>query len=196
MKTTPAMLAKFCQEDLTETCISSEMFVKGNMLNAKRDIVKLPNGAESYREYVTHPGAVLVIPILANGNLVMERQYRYPMQQAYWELPAGKIDPNEPILETGKRELLEETGYVAAKWDYVTELHPCIGYSNEVIHIFVARDLTFQGSKLDEDEHLEIVNIPLPLLMQALKNGEITDGKTMVALFWADKWLQSESATS
>lgn len=196
MKTTPAMLAKFCQEDLTETCISSEMFVKGNMLNAKRDIVKLPNGAESYREYVTHPGAVLVIPILANGNLVMERQYRYPMQQAYWELPAGKIDPNEPILETGKRELLEETGYVAAKWDYVTELHPCIGYSNEVIHIFVARDLTFQGSKLDEDEHLEIVNIPLPLLMQAMKNGEITDGKTMVALFWADKWLQSESATS
>ena len=196
MKTTPAMLAKFCQEDLTETCISSEMFVKGNMLNAKRDIVKLPNGAQSYREYVTHPGAVLVIPILANGNLVMERQYRYPMQQAYWELPAGKIDPNEPILETGKRELLEETGYVAAKWDYVTELHPCIGYSNEVIHIFVARDLTFQGSKLDEDEHLEIVNIPLPLLMQAMKNGEITDGKTMVALFWADKWLQSESATS
>lgn len=189
MKTTPSLLGQYCQQDLTETCISSEVFVKGNMLNAKRDIVKLPNGAQSYREYVTHPGAVLVIPVLPNGHLVMERQFRYPMQQAYWELPAGKIDPHEPILETGKRELLEETGYVAGQWEYVTELHPCIGYSNEVIHIFVARDLVYQGAKLDEDEHLEIVSIPLPLLMQAMQNGEITDGKTMVALFWADKWL-------
>lgn len=189
MKTSPSLLADYCHQDLTETCLTSEVFVKGNMLNAKRDTVRLPNGAESYREYVTHPGAVLVIPVLPNGKLVMERQFRYPMRQAYWELPAGKIDPNEPILETGKRELLEETGYEAEHWEYVAELHPCIGYSNEIIHLFLAKGLHFRGAKLDEDEHLEIVEIDLPTLMQAMRQGEIRDGKTMVALFWADKWL-------
>lgn len=178
------------QMDLTESCVSSETLVKGNLLHAKRDKVLLPNGNVSEREYVMHPGAVLVVPILADGRLVMERQFRYPMHRAYIELPAGKIDPKEPPLITGQRELLEETGYSAKKWQFLTELHPCIGYSNEIIYIYLATELSFSQSQLDEDEHLEIITMTLDEAMEAMCKGEITDGKTMVALFWAEKCLK------
>lgn len=176
--------------DLTESCVSSETLVKGNLLHAKRDKVLLPNGNISEREYVMHPGAVLVVPVLADGRLVMERQFRYPMHRAYIELPAGKIDPKEPPLITGQRELLEETGYSAKKWQFLTELHPCIGYSNEIIYIYLATELSFSQSQLDEDEHLEIITMTLDESMEAMRKGEITDGKTMVALFWAEKCLK------
>lgn len=178
------------QMDLTESCVSSETLVKGNLLHAKRDKVLLPNGNVSEREYVMHPGAVLVVPVLADGRLVMERQFRYPMHRAYIELPAGKIDPKEPPLITGQRELLEETGYSAKKWQFLTELHPCIGYSNEIIYIYLATELSFSQSQLDEDEHLEIITMTLDEAMDAMRKGEITDGKTMVALFWAEKCLK------
>jgi len=178
--------------NLTESCVSSETLVKGNLLHAKRDKVLLPNGNFSEREYVMHPGAVLIVPILDDSQIVFERQFRYPMHRTYIELPAGKIDPKEPPLVTGQRELLEETGYSAKNWQLLTELHPCIGYSNEIIYIYLATDLSFSQSSLDEDEHLEIFTMSLVDAMQAMRDGKITDGKTMVALFWAEKYLSGD----
>ena len=175
--------------DLTEICISSETLVKGNLLHAKRDRVRLPNGKETGREYIIHPGAVLVIPVLDDGRLVMERQFRYPLHRTFIELPAGKIDAGEDPLETGKRELLEETGYTASQWQFLATLHPCIGYSNEVIYIYLAHGLTLGQHSRDEDEHLEIFSMDLSEAMDAIRRGEITDGKTMIALFWAEKHL-------
>jgi len=177
--------------DLTETCISSETLVKGNLLHAKRDKVRLPNGVETEREYIVHPGAVLVIPVLPDGRLVMERQFRYALHGTFIELPAGKIDPNEDPLETGKRELLEETGYIARQWQFLTLLHPCIGYCDEVIHVYLARELTAGKPQNDEDELLDIFTMSLPEAMEAMRKGEISDGKTMIALFWAEKYLNN-----
>ncbi|MEO8418761.1 MAG: NUDIX hydrolase [Methylophilaceae bacterium] len=175
--------------DLTETCISSATLVEGKLLLAKCDSVRMPDGRVAQREYIVHRGAVLVIPILPDGHLVMERQFRYPLRQTFIELPAGKIDAGEDPLFTGQRELLEETGYTAGDWQFLAKLHPCIGYSDEVIHIYLARDLTLGQHKRDEDELLEIFSMSLLEAMEALRRGEITDGKTMVALFWAEKHL-------
>ncbi len=175
--------------NLTETCISSETLVKGNLLHAKRDKVRLPDGKESEREYIVHPGAVLVVPLLADGQLVFERQFRYALHRTFIELPAGKIDAGEDPLQTGKRELLEETGYTAKDWQFLTLLHPCTGYCDEVIHVYLARNLTLGDHQRDHDEHLEIFTMSLLEAMQAMRRGEITDGKTMIALFWAEKYL-------
>jgi len=175
--------------DLTETRISSETLVKGSLLHARRDKVRLPNGVEAEREYIVHPGAVLVIPVLPNGRLVMERQFRYALHRTFIELPAGKIDPDEDPLETGKRELLEETGYTAKQWQFLASLNPCIGYCDEVIHVYLARELAAGKPQNDIDELLDIFTMSLPEAMEAMRRGEITDGKTMIALFWAEKHL-------
>jgi len=176
--------------DLTEHCISTEDLAQGDFLCVKRDQVRLPNGNISQREYVTHPGAVVVVAVLASGNIVFERQFRYPLHQVFIELPAGKIDANEATLQTGQRELLEETGYVAKDWVKLGEQHPCIGYSNEVIHIYLARDLTAGTSQCDEDEALEIFDLSLADAIQLVLQGEITDSKTIVALFLAERYIQ------
>lgn len=175
--------------DLSETEISSETVFRGSLLHVKHDRVRLPNGAETGREYIVHPGAVLVVPVLDNGNLVFERQFRYPLRKTFIELPAGKIDPDEDILVTGQRELLEETGYTASDWRYLAALHPCIGYSDEVIHIFLASGLQAGEHRRDHDEALEVFELSLADAMDALRRGEISDGKTMIALFWAEKHL-------
>jgi ADP-ribose pyrophosphatase len=176
-------------DPLAETELSSETVFKGGLLHVRRDRVRLPNGAETGREYIVHPGAVLVVPLLDDGRLVFERQYRYPLRKAFIELPAGKIDPDEDILATGQRELLEETGYSATEWRYLAALHPCIGYSDEIIHIYLACGLHAGAHKRDHDESLEVFTLTLDEAMQALRRGEITDGKTMIALFWAEKHL-------
>lgn len=178
-------------DDLTETRISSETVFQGNLLHVKRDLVRLPDGSETGREYIVHPGAVLVIPLLDNGRIVMERQFRYPLGKSFIELPAGKIDPGEDPLVTGKRELLEETGYSAEAWQYVTALHPCIGYSNEVIHIYLARGLREGDHQRDHDETLEVFSLGLSEAMEMVARGEITDAKTVIALFWAEKLLSA-----
>jgi ADP-ribose pyrophosphatase len=175
--------------DLTETELSSVTVFQGSLLQVKRDQVRLPNGNETGREYIVHPGAVLVIPVLDDGRLVFERQFRYPLRKAFIELPAGKIDPNEDTLITGQRELLEETGYTAREWRYLAALHPCIGYSDEIIHIYLASGLQAGEHSRDHDESLEVFTLTLEEAMQALRRGEITDGKTMIALFWAEKHL-------
>ncbi|MFA6179525.1 MAG: NUDIX hydrolase [Candidatus Methylopumilus sp.] len=176
--------------DLTETCISSEIMAEGGMLTARRDQVRLPSGATSQREYVLHPGAVVIVALLDNGNLVLERQFRYPLNRVFIELPAGKIDHGEDPLLTGQRELLEETGYSANEWVYLGLQHPCIGYSNEVIHIYLARGLVAGAHNRDEDEALHVIEASLEDCLGLVQRGEITDGKTIVALFWAEKYLQ------
>jgi len=180
-------------DSLTETRIASETVFQGNLLHVKRDRVQLPNGNETGREYIVHPGAVLVIPLLDDGSVVMERQFRYPLGKSFIELPAGKIDPNEDPLTTGKRELLEETGYVAEVWHYVTALHPCIGYSDEVIHVYLATGLKAGMHHRDHDESLDVFTMTFHAAMEAVHNGEITDAKTMIALFWADKYLKAST---
>ncbi|MEQ1767274.1 MAG: NUDIX hydrolase, partial [Methylotenera sp.] len=140
------------EDDLIEHCLSSQTIAAGGMLTVKSDQVRLPNGNSSVREYVTHPGAVLVVPILPNGHIVLEKQFRYPLRQVFIELPAGKIDPDEDVLVTGQRELLEETGYTASHWVKLGLQHPCIGYSNEVIHIYLAHGLVAGTHQRDEDE--------------------------------------------
>lgn len=177
-------------DDLTETCISSQEIENTRFLKVKRDKVLLPNGKESEREYIIHPGAVLVIPMLADGRLVLERQFRYPLRQIFIELPAGKIDPNEDPLVTGQRELLEETGYIADEWIYLAAQHPCIGYSDEIIHIYLARGLQAGQHQRDADEALQIFEASLPECLAMVQCGEITDGKTIIALFWLEKYLQ------
>jgi ADP-ribose pyrophosphatase len=149
--------------DLTEYYVSSETIASGGMLTVKRDQVRLPNGNTSQREYVMHPGAVVVVPMLPNGNVILEKQFRYPLQQVFIELPAGKIDVNEAILSTGQRELLEETGYTAGEWIKLGHQHPCIGYSNEVIHMYLARDLKAGQHRRDEDESLEVLKRALKI---------------------------------
>ena len=176
--------------DLTEHCISSETLAQGDFLTVKKDIVSLANGNISLREYVMHPGAVVIVPLLANGNVLLERQFRYPLQQVFIELPAGKIDPDEDVLKTGQRELLEETGYSAQKWVKLGVQHPCIGYSNEVIHVYLATNLAAGRHQRDEDEMLEVFDVKLEQCLEMIQNQEITDSKTIVALFLADKYLQ------
>ena len=175
--------------DLTEHQISSETIASGGMLTVKRDQVKLPNGHTSQREYVIHPGAVVVVPILPNGNVILEKQFRYPLHQVFIELPAGKIDANETVLTTGQRELLEETGYTASEWVRLACHHPCIGYSNEVIHMYLAQGLTAGQHRRDEDEMLEVFNVPFDECISMILSGEITDGKSIVALYFAEKYL-------
>lgn len=179
--------------DLVEHCVSSEVIADGGMLTVKRDRVRLPNGNLSYREYVLHPGAVVIVPVLSNGHVILERQFRYPLQQVFIELPAGKIDSGEDILVTGQRELLEETGYTAQRWVKLGHQHPCIGYSNEVIHIYLAQGLQAGLHQRDEDESLEVFDLSLNECMQRIYQGEITDGKTIVAMMFAEMHLNKNA---
>jgi ADP-ribose pyrophosphatase len=130
-----------------------------------------------------------VLAVLDNGNLVMERQYRYPPRREFIELPAGKIDNGEDILFTAKRELLEETGYVASEWIHLTTVWPCIGYADEQLEYFLARGLTHQGSNLDEGEFLEVFELPLTEAIDWIRQGKINESKTIVGLFWLEKYL-------
>lgn len=178
--------------DLIETLISSEKVLNGGMMKVKRDQVRLPSGNQGQREYIVHPGAVLIVPILDNGHLLLERQFRYPLNQIFIELPAGKIDPGESILKTGQRELQEETGYSAQEWIYLGHQHPCIGYATEVIHMFLAKGLILGESLNDPDEALQLFEASLEDCLQMVADGEITDAKTIVALMWTEKYLQGQ----
>lgn len=169
---------------LIETGLTSERVFEGHLLKINCDTVSLPDGGLAKREYVQHSGAVMVIPVLDDGRLVMERQYRYPLHQVFVEFPAGKLDPGEDPLECGKRELLEETGYSAAEWEYLGVFHPLISYSSEVIHFFIARGLTAGKSRLDDEEFLEIVPMQLDDLKAGILANQITDSKTIAGVFW------------
>jgi ADP-ribose pyrophosphatase len=175
--------------DFIEETLASEHVFNGGLLQVYVDQVRLPDGDASVREYVRHPGAVLIIARLDNGKLLFERQYRYPVRRVCLELPAGKIDPGEHILDTARRELREETGYKARLWRHLGTLHPCIGYSDERIEIFWAEGLSFVGAELDPGEVLDVCELSLADALQAIRDGDITDAKTSVGLLWAEKTL-------
>lgn len=174
-------------QHLDETPLDSTQVFKGKLLDVRRDRVSLPDGNEGIREYVVHPGAVVIIAELDDGRL-FERQHRYPLRRAFLELPAGKIDAGEAILATAIRELLEETGHSARDWRYLGVMHPCIGYSDERIEIFLARGLTRESApQLDHGEFLDVLSLSLEEAIAAVRSGEITDAKSITALFWAEK---------
>jgi len=170
--------------DLKETFISGEDVYRGWLLHLRRDVVRLPDGREGVREYIRHPGAVMIVPLLEGGRVLLERQFRYPHQREFIELPAGKLEPGEPPLETAKRELLEETGYVAAEWRRLCVLHTAIAYTNEAIELWLARGLAKRERKLDAGEFLEVFDLPLQDAIRKVREGEITDAKTVAGLLW------------
>lgn len=175
--------------NLKETCLDSAVVYDGDFIRVLKDNVRLPDGSISTREHITHPGAVAVLAILDNGNLVMERQFRYAPQCEFIELPAGKIDHGENILLCAQRELLEETGYVAAEWTHLSTVWPCIGYADERMEYFLARGLTHKGSQLDVGEFLEVFDLPLAEAIEWIRLGKINDSKTIIGLFWLEKTL-------
>jgi len=180
--------------DMTETQVASETVFEGKLLRVKCDTVSLHDGRPATREYVEHNGAVMIIPVLDSGELVMERQFRYVLRGHCLEFPAGKIDPGEEPLAAGRRELLEETGYVAREWIYLATIHPTVAYSTERILVYLARGLEHRGSNPDEGEFLEVLNLSLAALLELVRTGEITDVKTVIGVFWLEKLLRGEWA--
>lgn len=173
--------------ELKETRLDGETVYAGPFLKVERDRIQLPDGSQSQREFIRHPGAVVIIPVLPDGRILLERQFRYPNSQVFIEFPAGKIDPGEDHLECAKRELEEETGYTAAKWRFVCTIHNAIAYSDEHLEIFLAEDLTPGQQKLDEGEFLETFSASLPEMLEMVRRGEITDVKTIIGAFWLEK---------
>lgn len=176
-------------DSLEEKQISTEEVYKGNFLKIYKDKVELPDGKITTREYIKHPGAAAIIPLTKDGQVVIERQWRYPAGKAFLEIPAGKLDPNEDPLVCAKRELLEETGYEAANWVFLGKINNAIGYSNESIWIYLAKDLVKKEQLLDPGEFVELSLLPWKELVKKSLNGEITDVKTIIGSLWLEKYL-------
>jgi ADP-ribose pyrophosphatase len=176
-------------DHLTERKIASQELFKGHFLHAFRDTVRLPDGGEATREYVTHPGAVVMIPILDDGRLVLERQFRYPMGKVVIEFPAGKLAVGEDPLACARRELQEETGYTATDWQFVCTIHNAIAYADEHLELYLARGLVAGEAKLDEGEFLDTFTATVPELLEMARRGEVTDVKTIIGAFWLEKIL-------
>jgi ADP-ribose pyrophosphatase len=177
--------------DFTETRVSGRLAYDGMLLKLHEDTVRLPDGKLTRREWISHPGAVVMIPLLDANTVLLERQFRYPLQRHFLELPAGKIEPAEAPLATAQRELREECGYEAANWRHLVTLHSCIGYSNEHMEFFLAQDLRQVGRELDEGEFLEVVPMTVAGALAQIASGGITDIKTVAGLLW----LQSTAVT-
>jgi ADP-ribose pyrophosphatase len=173
---------------LRENTLTSESVYQGHFLALRRDRVALPDGREAIREYVVHPGAVMVVPILPDGRLVMERQYRYPVGQTMIEFPAGKLNAGEGGLACAQRELLEETGYRARRWAKAGVMHPVIGYATEVIEVWFADDLSLGERQLDEGEFLDVFTATQQELEDWMRDGQLTDAKTVVGMMWLLQW--------
>ena len=170
---------------LKEKKLSGEAVFDGALLHVRKDTVELPNGKTTVREFIEHPGAVALVPYCDNGDVLLLNQFRYPLKSIFIELPAGKIDPGETPEQTGLRELEEETGFKAAKLKHLTTIHPCIGYSDEVIYIYEAFGLSKGRKHTDEEEFTETFTLSLDKAVQKVKSGEITDVKTMIGLLSA-----------
>lgn len=173
---------------LREQTVSRETVFRGRLLEVRRDRIRLPDGGEATREFIVHPGAVMIVPLLHDGRLVMERQWRYPLERVMLEFPAGKLEAGEPTLECAQRELLEETGYEAAEWALAGVLHNAIAYSNERIEIWFARGLSAGERRLDEGEFLDLELVDEAELDRLCAAGAVTDAKTLIGLQWLQNW--------
>jgi ADP-ribose pyrophosphatase len=179
-------------DGLIEKKVDSTTLHEGKFLTLKRDTVELPDGKQAYREFVTHPGAVMILPVFDDGRVLLERQFRYPVGRVLLEFPAGKLDPNEDELTCAKRELQEETGYTAQEWTFLTRIHPVISYSTEFIDVYLARGLTAGDARLDDGEFLETLIVDAEQLMAWVKDGSISDVKTIIGAFWLEKVMSGE----
>jgi ADP-ribose pyrophosphatase len=172
---------------LAEHHVDSAVVFSGTLLHVRKDTVALPNGATATREYVVHPGAAMIVPRLPNGNLLIERQFRYPNRQVFLEFPAGKRDPGESSAATALRELEEETGYRAGKLAFLAPIHNAIAYSDERIDLYLADNLTKTAQNLDTHEFVELAEMSLPAMLDAVRSAEITDVKTIIGVMWMEK---------
>jgi ADP-ribose pyrophosphatase len=175
-------------EHLREELVSSKQAYKGHFLDVRRDEVRLPDGSLAAREYIVHPGAVMIIPLLDDGKVVVERQFRYPMGRVMLEFPAGKLDAGEPPLQCAIRELAEETGYRAREWARAGILHNAIAYSDEGIEVWFARGLELGERALDAGEFLDVQTSSIEALEEQAHRGELTDAKTLIGLLWLQNW--------
>ena len=179
-------------EDLVEKTCSSENIFDGTLLHVRRDIVRLPNGKRAVREWIHHPGAAAVLPVLLNGNVILVRQYRYPIEKVTLEIPAGKLDAaGEDPLRCARRELSEETGYTAEHYEKLTTIATTVGFSNEYIHLYLAQNLSAGSQHTDEDEFVHVIQMPLTQALELIKTGEIMDSKTIISLMMAAERLTS-----
>jgi ADP-ribose pyrophosphatase len=173
---------------LREQTVSGAQVYRGDFLDVRRDRVRLPDGSSAHREYIVHPGAVMVVPILPDGHLLLERQWRHPMARAMLEFPAGKLEAGEPVLDCAIRELAEETGYRAAEWARAGCTHNAIAYSDEKIEVWFARGLVAGERRLDVGEFLDLCVAGVDELDELARRGELTDAKTLVGLLWLQNW--------
>jgi ADP-ribose pyrophosphatase len=174
-------------QHLKESKVDSALAYDGHFLKIQRDTVRLPDGKLTAREYIKHPGAVVILPLFDDGSVLLERQFRYPLNRVFIEFPAGKIDPNEDALDCAKRELQEETGYTATDWKFVCTIYNAIAYSDEHLDLFLARGLIAGESRLDDGEFLETFKASVPDMLTWVREGKITDVKTVIGTFWLEK---------
>jgi ADP-ribose pyrophosphatase len=174
------------RRDLTETQLESTLVYQGKFLKLRQDQARLPDGSTGSREYIVHPGAAAMVPLFDDGRVLIERQFRYSVRREFIEIPAGKIDPGETSLQTAQRELIEETGYRAEQWAFMTRIHPAIGFADELIDIYLCKGLTKTQQKLDAGEFVEIEMVTLGWLMDQLKAGHLSDVKTQISTLWLD----------
>ncbi len=179
-------------DPLAERTLASEEVYRGLFLRVLRDRVRCPDGHEAPREYIRHPGAVMVVPLLDDGQVVLERQYRHPLRRSFIEFPAGKIDPGEGLLQCAQRELREETGYTAAEWIHLGGFHNAIGYCDERIEVYLARALAHAGARADAGEVLEVFTVPWERLLDWIRDGTVTDVKTIVGTYWLERFLAGD----
>lgn len=182
--------------DFTEHTVSTELAYDGRLLKVRHDAIRLPDGGAAWREYVVHPGAVMMLAFLDAETILLERQYRYPHRRHFIELPAGKLEPDEAPLATARRELVEECGYEAAEWWHIATLTPSVGYSNETIGLYGARDLRHVGAQLDVGEHLETFPARLDDALAWVRDGIITDTKSAFGLMWWALWGRRDAEGS